>query len=869
MTLCDRGRLWLLFPAVILISMVCPRAAAWAATGDDGFASRHPRLFFSQNETPAWHARVHDGGVDDDAYAYVRQRAVTVYTTMPLDTLVSDDAAQEPIINLALASHFESTVDSSLVNLGRRLTLYIARQWNVDTDPFGSSLRLRALSIGFDHFFVNATAAERQEIRTEAQSYMSYMTTNINYDIWRHRPYVSNKTAMISSALGLAAIAFQDELPSSSTTAALAAADDRFQIWRDAHLANDGCYREGTLYVGWSLRNLIYYFDARKRFDGVDYALDPALRAVERWVPYELDTRGGGRVNNIQDQTDYYRPLARHTTYWAWAQKEWGSHLAAYMWDHSAGQYGKDMLDENDKASTVLWHQNLSPVNPGTVLPRSHVWEDRGLYYYRSGWPEGGTSNDVIFSFYSGEFHGGHAQEDQNQFTLSAYGEKLVLDNGAGSTAKQSEAHNLIRIDGAGEHNAGGSIGTDGKITGFITTDYADFVQGDATLAYSTHSPYNDAGVPYPWSDWSWGFSGANPVERALRTVLAVHGDGMPPYFVIRDDIQKDDNTHAYDWCLHVPATAVVDTMAADVVTVSTSTASLRVFCMQPDRRTMSTSVGPFNNYNEDPNTQLLMFGTRAVDPYFTMLLLPLPAQMVAPVVTPKPVPNGAGLTIDWGNALVDEVASRYPYTPGGSAPDGVTMTTPNWGTDAELAFVRKQGAQVIGFSLVHATHFSIDGVLVAAIDDSSASLVFDGTSVSVSRPDADFRLLASMFNTVLYRGQLVPTHTEAGYLVRTLPTAVASTVPRALRVRVYPNPFNPLVRISFVNPSRGVVTAVVHDVSGRRVTTLSTRVMEEGSGMLVWNGRDAAGNPCASGVYFLRLRAGGLAATAKLVLLR
>jgi hypothetical protein len=606
---------------------------------------------------------VHDGGVDDAAYAFIRQRAVTVYTTQPLDTLVSDDAAQEQIINLALASHFEASVDSQLVNLGRRLTLYIARNWNRDTDPFGTSLRLRALSIGFDHFFVNATPAERQEIRDEAQSYISYITTNVNYDIWRHRPYVSNKTAMVAAAVGLAGVAFQDELPSESTDAALTAAEDFFFAWREAHLANDGCYREGTLYAGWSLRNLIYYFAARKRFDGLDHALDPAIRAVERWFPYEVDTRGGARVNNVQDQTDYFRPFARHTTYWAWAQSEWGSHLAAYMWDHSAGPYGRDMLDENDKASTVLWHRNLTPVNPGTMLPRSHVWEDRGLYYFRTGWPDGGTSGDVVFSFYSGEFRGGHAQEDQNQFTLSAYGEKLVLDNGAGSTAKQSEAHNIIRIDGNGEHNAGSSIGTDGKITDFVTSDYADIVRGDATLAYSTYSPYNDAGVPYSWSNWSWGYSGANPVN-ALRTIVAMHGGNVPPYFVIRDDIQDTD---AHVRLVHAcAATALIDTTAG-LVTVSTPVASLRFYCIQPARGALAVNLSPFDNY-KGPLSRLVMVRERAVDPHFTF---PAPAAARAGCRSAgrARLPSGARLTVDWGMRSSTRSDARS-YSPGGTGSD-------------------------------------------------------------------------------------------------------------------------------------------------------------------------------------------------------
>jgi len=864
---CYRGRWSAAVRFVVFLVSIAEFPVAVLAAGDVGFAARHPRLFFSTSELPTLRARVHDGGVDDAAYAFIRQRAVTVYTTQPLDTLVSDDAAQEQIINLALASHFEASVDSQLVNLGRRLTLYIARNFNRDTDPFGTSLRLRALSIGFDHFFVNATPAERQEIRDEAQSYISYITTNVNYDIWRHRPYVSNKTAMVAAAVGLAGIAFQDELPQASTDAALTAAEDFFGAWRSAHLANDGCYREGTLYAGWSLRNLIYYFAARKRLDGLDHSLDPAIRAVERWFPYEVDTRGDARVNNIQDQTDYYRPFARHTTYWAWAQSEWGSHLAAYMWDHSAGQYGRDMLDENDKASTVLWHRNLTPVNPGTVLPRSHVWEDRGLYYFRTGWPDGGTSNDVVFSFYSGEFRGGHAQEDQNQFTLSAYGEKLVQDNGAGSNAKQSEAHNIIRIDGNGEHNAGSSIGTDGKITEFVTSDYADIVRGDATLAYSTYSPYNDAGVPYAWSNWSWGYSGANPVEHALRTIVAMHGDSVPPYFIIRDDIQKDANTHMYDWCMHTPATALIDTTAG-LVKVSTPAASLRFYSIQPARGAIAVNQSPFDNYNEDPNSQLVMVRERAVDPHFTFLLLPLPAQGTAPVVTRTALPNGARLTVDWGNSLVDDIRMRDPYSPGGTGSDPAVYPG-SVVTDAEVSVVRSAGVSLSAFTLVDATYLTVAGVLIAAVDDAPASLVFDGSCVHLDRPDADFRLLASLVSSVDYRGQPVWAHTEGNYLVPTQTTGAGDAVPRKLNLRTYPNPFNPQVQISFVNPARGMVSATVHDVSGRRVATLASRVMEAGSRTLVWNGEDETGNPSASGVYFLRLRAGALSATTKLVLVR
>ena len=163
------------------------------------------------------------------------------------------------------------------------------------------------------------------------------------------------------------------------------------------------------------------------------------------------------------------------------------------------------------------------------------------MYYYRTGWPFLFDSDDVVFSFYSGVFHGGHAQEDQNQFVLSGYGKRWVVDCGAASAAaptpKQTEAHNLILVDGLGQHNAGSSIGTDGDIAAWLLSGFADYLRGDASAAYATYSPFNAPGVPFPFSDWSWGYDGGNPLERADRLCLVVKGPEAPPYVLVADDI--------------------------------------------------------------------------------------------------------------------------------------------------------------------------------------------------------------------------------------------------------------------------------------------------------------------------------------------
>ena len=66
-----------------------------------------------------------------------------------------------------------------------------------------------------------------------------------------------------------------------------------------------------------------------------------------------------------------------------------------------------------------------------------------------------------------------------------------------------------------------------------------------------------------------------------------------------------------------------------------------------------------------------------------------------------------------------------------------------------------------------------------------------------------------------------------------------------------------------------GPVTLAVYDVRGRRVRTLVDAPQTPGPKTLVWNGRDDAGRPVTSGVYFSVLRTVAGRDVRKMVLLR
>jgi hypothetical protein len=84
-----------------------------------------------------------------------------------------------------------------------------------------------------------------------------------------------------------------------------------------------------------------------------------------------------------------------------------------------------------------------------------------------------------------------------------------------------------------------------------------------------------------------------------------------------------------------------------------------------------------------------------------------------------------------------------------------------------------------------------------------------------------------------------------------------------------FPNPFNPSTMIRYDVAEAGPVSIRIFDVAGRSVRTLSSRHESPGTKQVAWDGRDDAGAPAPSGVYFVRLHARGFEKTRKMVLIR
>ena len=139
------------------------------------------------------------------------------------------------------------------------------------------------------------------------------------------------------------------------------------------------------------------------------------------------------------------------------------------------------------------------------------------------------------------------------------------------------------------------------------------------------------------------------------------------------------------------------------------------------------------------------------------------------------------------------------------------------------------------------------DPVSAKEIDRNEAIYAIQGNrNPFIDRPD---------FVLKLYRSELSPIEDQPG-------------LPHALLLHQNaPNPFNPMTTIRYELEVPGAVDLQVFDLGGRLVRTIFTGVQDAGGHEQIWRGRDQAGRPVSSGVYFYRLRAGDDVQTKRMLL--
>ncbi|HEX9765916.1 MAG TPA: FlgD immunoglobulin-like domain containing protein, partial [Nitriliruptorales bacterium] len=111
-------------------------------------------------------------------------------------------------------------------------------------------------------------------------------------------------------------------------------------------------------------------------------------------------------------------------------------------------------------------------------------------------------------------------------------------------------------------------------------------------------------------------------------------------------------------------------------------------------------------------------------------------------------------------------------------------------------------------------------------------------------------------------------TSVRSGFRVGTS-TAAPTPLTMARAVSAAPNPFNPRTTLSFSTTAAGTVQLWIVDGRGRRVDSVVQGWLPAGDHTATWNGTDATGRVCASGVYRAVLDVDGVRSVTSLSLVK
>ncbi len=89
------------------------------------------------------------------------------------------------------------------------------------------------------------------------------------------------------------------------------------------------------------------------------------------------------------------------------------------------------------------------------------------------------------------------------------------------------------------------------------------------------------------------------------------------------------------------------------------------------------------------------------------------------------------------------------------------------------------------------------------------------------------------------------------------------------MEVKLYPNPFNPELNISFMLDREGETSVSIYNVRGELVRKFEPERLTAGRHTYNWGGRNSAGNLVSSGVYFVRVHHDGVERISKALLIK
>ncbi len=848
---------------VILLTVLLRPAPAAAELPPH--AQNHPRLLFGANGGDSLYAVIQTQPRRWEVWLELQDLAVILLERDP-EVFFMDSFAYEEIEQFCLIAQCEpGPLSGESRELLETLILYQIETYDAETDDFlailGPILRLHNLCWAYDNAFAQAPEATRQLVVDEILLYLETMLVVDAFTNYLHNPYISNKGISLGANLILAQLTLAPDLPGEPLLSdARAFGEALLAKCLGELLCEDGSYHEGSGYMSWALRTLLPAAHAAARLEGLKLIDDDRFARALEWTAWQSFPSGQGYFLNRNDHNTRDCMISRHHSFLEWGTSRGPDPgLARWLLRRVSGDLGHSWGTQSDVPATLLWHEDGPEIGPADV-EGTRFWPGEGFWVRRRGWPGVPVAGSYLLTMEGGQFVGGHAQEDIGQLILRAHGYGFALDNGWGPNSKQTEGHNLPLVGGLGQHNAGNAIGTDGELHLELDGSFFDFVRVDMTAAYTTHSPFNDPGYPFPDSDWSWGYDGGNPMTDAWRELLVLTGGpGEMPEIYLRDLLypHKSYEPLPIEWRQHMTRFLDFQDGGEGLWRASYTEGSLRIFLHQPPSGEVSYELTNFTNDSVDRDTKVFRVTHESEHAEFVWQWNPLSPGEEEPATSTERFENGLRLHSRRGGRerklLLTAGLGEAPLVIGPDRLDGA------W------ALVEREGAATRTL-LLRGTLLREDGRLLAELDE-RGSAAYDGDSVFLSDPTLGFRVWAPGASAVSAWGEPVPFEREGNYVVG--PPGGAPPADDFVLSQAWPNPGPaPLrFRVELGSPVKELYLEIF-DPSGRRVRRLGPDTAGLDS-IFVWDGCDATGRELPSGLYLARCRADDRTRSRKALLLR
>ncbi|MFC1719142.1 heparinase II/III family protein [Candidatus Poribacteria bacterium] len=658
----------------------------------------HPRLQFDREEIAKIQQRIASDSDHPVRYYYDGLLAAAENQTAKPSRLNGPRASAQALHEVAIAYALTGKKEYSDRGID-----YLERlsQRDFGRNPssvLGNGEYLDCMAWGYDVLYDRLTEAQRQTVRQRLDleaHWLWVQARTLSKDTvhgWWSSDHANNWQAVAAGGLGMAALSLLGE--SSNAEMWLGEAIAQMKMLLNHGFDSDGAYFESPMYHKYTMNYMTPFATALLRAgrgnlfeyrDGVLqktclynlYMIEPTR---DHFAPFNDGRRlAGNPPQGLHPADAYFARLA--SVYqdgllrWLF-DKMFGLERRFPVWNFQHGH-----------PDAVVWYDDTVPVENPDTSPRlalARYWPEHGRVALRTGWndPDG-----ILFAMECGEY-GSHGHADQGSFVLTAYGEHLVDDIGYGGWEATSEAHSVTLIDGEGQRK-GGMLGS---INDFVHTEAMDYFEADSTQAYNTED---------------------SPTQLVKRHVLFMR----PGYFVIVDELRKDDQPQQYEWLLHSrvhPVKTDIQIRKSGEIRFQNEGAAL-------DIRMLATDV-PQPEVVDKQEHRFLRVGLsqKTVEATFFALLYPTSTEHSLPSVT----------TIRTDDLMGMEIGSDIVLW----SQNGASWEHAGMKTDARFAAYREEPASAFVKSarLLEWTRFGFEanGPITAILTEKEARLVLSAPTV-------------------------------------------------------------------------------------------------------------------------------------------